>query len=489
MKYRGVRQRTDAYRGRWTAEIRSPGARLHLGPFDTAEEAARAYDSAARRIQGPRAKTNFQLASVRRTISWRTPLETIHTTEEEPLARVVSERPVQEPVLALKPLDAALLKRGYSACNTEEECLPDPRRLCENGKPRDTVDAQMLCIDFAWLGHLDCLKYLHRNGCPWDEHMCEAAADGGHLECLRYAHENGCPWNSGACEAAAGGGHLGCLKYAHENGCPWDGLTCAKAADGGHLECLRYTHENGCGWDEYTCTFAALNGRLDCLAYLHENGCPWDENTCKAAASNGHLECLKYAHENGCPWGELTCICAAQGGHLECLKYAHESGCLWDEKTCARAAQDGRLECLKYAHENGCPWDERVCAAAHRGGHPECMQYIQENGCPWDKDIIEAAAFWCSFHPEKFDSEAKLQSRLKCSRGTASAVLERMKCGPRGGGAFWKIASTAENFLTVIYRRAATPTALHWGTTKTRTKRDKDRPSPETLDRLANLVL
>lgn len=66
-RFVGVRQRPS---GRWVAEIKDSlqKVRLWLGTFDTAEDAARAYDDAARSLRGPTARTNFELPDTANSI-------------------------------------------------------------------------------------------------------------------------------------------------------------------------------------------------------------------------------------------------------------------------------------------------------------------------------------------------------------------------------------------------------------------------------------
>ncbi|XP_050066250.1 uncharacterized protein LOC126555365 [Aphis gossypii] len=78
-------------------------------------------------------------------------------------------------------------------------------------------------------GHLICLAFTEVCGFPWtrsvranaaknvieynrfrsfDEVVCQVAALNGQLECLVYLHNNGCLWDDNTCKAAAEGGHI-----------------------------------------------------------------------------------------------------------------------------------------------------------------------------------------------------------------------------------------------------------------------------------------
>lgn len=258
--------------------------------------------------------------------------------------------------------------------------------------PFDTMDRQKDAVHAAREGRFSVAKWLYscmrQSPAEGDEtvfvSMCSMAALGGHLEILRWLRENGCPWNGAKYGIyAVHGSRLDVLEWLTESEGEYMNyyLIGQYAARNGRRECLEWALDNGCG-KAGVCALLAQNGHLGVLQWARERGVAWDAETCAVAALNGHLGVIQWARANGCPWDVHTCSSAAVNGHLGVLQWARENGCPWDSMTCTSAAAGGQLACLAWARENGCPWDEHTCAAAARYGEVECLEYTRRNGCP-----------------------------------------------------------------------------------------------------------
>jgi hypothetical protein len=70
--------------------------------------------------------------------------------------------------------------------------------------------------------NLNCLQFLRRTGCPWNEEVFVAAVERGDLEILRWLRQEGCPWDASVFTKALENGDLDIIQWLFEQKCPSD---------------------------------------------------------------------------------------------------------------------------------------------------------------------------------------------------------------------------------------------------------------------------
>ena len=154
----------------------------------------------------------------------------------------------------------ALVNRAckYSIYKVEPIAYMTKKLFHSDGTPStDCAGRQMRAAD---KGRLDVLKWLFEKGCPMDHKLCASrAAYTAHVHILQWMKDNGMigEWHGYHMFSAASFGHLEVVKWLRANGCPWDEMAFSSAAKHQHWDTLQYLVDNKCpGWEEAAIQYA-----------------------------------------------------------------------------------------------------------------------------------------------------------------------------------------------------------------------------------------
>lgn len=134
-------------------------------------------------------------------------------------------------------------------------------------------------------GHLDMLKYLYetRGYEIGFDTLCNAVI-GGHITCVKYLLKCGCPWrkfpsrhSNEITEVAAAHGRASCLRYFLEQGISLGVTTVGQAVKCGNVSCLRVCLEHDPVAIRKAFGYAVIYQSLNCLQYLLTDAHPSDE--------------------------------------------------------------------------------------------------------------------------------------------------------------------------------------------------------------------
>jgi hypothetical protein len=333
-------------------------------------------------------------------------------------------------------------------------------------KLRDHPKAVWLA-QVARRGNLQLMAYLHRRSHKWSQE-CYRAAGNGHLDSLRYAHKNGCSLGTGdqcACGAALRNGHLECFKYAHENGCPLvyriEPRAYERHKDTGSLEYVLdnvlfvnattdlnlfgnlavYKSSISCtdkllqlGWDiahDPSAYLTALRtGDGDIVSHVIRSGCSLhsnaDEQLCNATWRPGLaprgpvLLKLLLDRGNRVSVSTLAQLASYEQDNQIVRTIVTRRACTTQPTATVAIARMGSTELLQLAFEYGFEPCAEVCTVALKKKDPSMLQCAIEHGCP------ATAAVAVGLVKAAREGDLALVQHLQqllCAEAVAAAVL------------------------------------------------------------------
>jgi hypothetical protein len=157
----------------------------------------------------------------------------------------------------------------------------------------------------SYHGNIPFLEQLIAHGCDApDKWVCEQAVRGGRQNVLEWSLQRNMKWTARMCELAACYHNFPLLRWLHYNGCPWDDETTTELAQQGEYQMFRWAKERGCPCSTSVVYCVAKNGATRILDLFEDHGHSllWRENDpgpCHEAATYGQINTLLYLCKHG----------------------------------------------------------------------------------------------------------------------------------------------------------------------------------------------
>jgi Ankyrin repeats (3 copies) len=218
---------------------------------------------------------------------------------------------------------------------------------------------------------------------------------------LKYLHEQGCPWHDIVCESVAWGDDLEQLKWLHAHGAVLDNRAVESAAQNGAVHVFEWLQQQqGIEFTEHSMAYAALNGHLQLCQWLRAQQCSWCAIAPHVAASANHLDTMRWLIENGCPYGEVQTLCdaAAEGCRdtdLSILQYLYDSGIMAGPAVLEAvlntyaARKHSSLVIAKWLKDRCAQWPAVLADQHDRSWTAEMLAWARAEGCTSSTEFEE----------------------------------------------------------------------------------------------------